>query len=160
MATEIRVRIDGVEDLDAARETAEATGIDLQEAPGEGAGVDEAIAPIAAVLIGAGVAAAAKFIASWWEKRRGGLVVDLRQGAKDQIYREKDVPWGFILVFPAAGGEVKIETKDEPKDAIERLIEAVISGAYDTVQKVAEAASKVTNKPVETKEADQQAGAG
>lgn len=142
MTLEIRVRIDDQADLEAAHEQSKDAEVMLQEAPGESDGVSEAIAPIVAVLAGAGAAALAKFVTSWWEKRRGGLVIDFRPEATDQISRDPDVPWGFILVFPADGGEVKIETKDEPEDSIERLIEAVISGAYETAQKVTDAAAK------------------
>jgi hypothetical protein len=136
----VRIRIEDDADLDAAHEAASATGVDIQEAPGEPHGLEEQIAPIAAVLIGAGVAAAAKFVMTWWEKRKGGLVIDLRKDAKDQIYRDKDVPWGFIVVFAVDGGSVKVETKDEPKDAIERLIGDVISGAFDSATAIAKAA--------------------
>jgi hypothetical protein len=153
-ATEIAIRIDDDEDLRAAHEAADSVGVDILESPGEPPeGPVDQIVPIVAVLIGAGVLGAGKFIMTWWEKRRGGLVIDLRPDAKDQIYRDHDVPWGYIVVFPADGGEVKIETKDEPKDSIERLIDSVTSGVIESAKAVADAAKdavgagKVEQKP-------------
>ena len=141
---EIRIRIDDDDDLTAAHETATSTpGVDIQEAQAPtGDGFEEQIAPIAAVLIGAGVLAAAKFIVDWWEKRKGGLVIDQRPGAADMISRDKDVPWGYVVLFAAEGGEVKVETKDAPKDAVERWISEVISGTLKSVTDIATAAAK------------------
>lgn len=150
---QIRLRIDDDDDLAAAEQLAEADGIELQQAPAAPEGeLGEQIAPIAAVLIGAGVLAAGRFIASWWERRRevkkGGLVIDQRADAKDDIYRDEALPYGFVLVYPRDGGEVKVDVKDAPKDAIERWISEVISGAYKTVSDLAKL---VAEKPATDK---------
>lgn len=146
---QLRLRVEEAADLEVAQSFAdeqpdfqvEATG----EAPAGGGGY-EMIEPVSAVLIAAGVAVVAKFVMEWWDKRRGGLVVDMRPDAKDQIYRDKDVPYGFALIFPADGGQVKIETHDMPKDAMQQLIEAVISGAFKTVTELAKAAREALPK--------------
>jgi hypothetical protein len=132
---QIRIRIEEAADLEVVQSFANEQP-DLQVEATTGApsgGIESQIEPVTAVLIAAGAAAVAKFVMDWWEKRRGGLVVDMRPDAKDQIYRDRDVPYGFVLVFPADGGQVKIETRDTPKDATQQLLEAVISGAYNTV---------------------------
>lgn len=139
----LRVRIEEDADLAAAQDAAAGVGVELTEAqapPGDG--LEPEIAPIVAVLVGAGALAGAKFILDWWERRRGGLVIDLRADAADQIYRDKDVPWGYVVHFPADGGEVKVETKDAPKDAVERWISEVISGAFKSATDVAKAAAE------------------
>ncbi|SDE29209.1 hypothetical protein [Auraticoccus monumenti] len=129
---QIRIRIDDDEDLAAAHEASLSTGVDFQQAPDESDGLEEQITVIAGIVIGAGVLAAAKFIADWWEKRRGGLVIDMRPDAADQVHRDRDVPWGHVLIFTADGKDVRVETQDMPEDATERLIAAVLSGVLGT----------------------------
>jgi hypothetical protein len=135
----IRLRVAEEADLEVAQRLAiEQPDLQVEATAGTPTGdVEGLIAPITAVLIGAAATAAAKFVTDWWEKRRGGLVVDMRPGAKDEIYRNGDVLYGYVLIFPADGGQVKIETRDTPKDAIQQLLEAVISGAYTTVRDLA-----------------------
>ncbi|MEE6272648.1 hypothetical protein V2J56_04715 [Georgenia sp. MJ206] len=142
--TQLRLRIDGAEDLDAAHAAAEAEpGISVsEEFPPPSGSIEAQVEPVTAVLIAAGVAALAKFVLDWWEKRKGGLVIDQREGAEDEIHRDRDVPWGYVIVFPEDGGEVRIETVDMPKDAIHQLLETVIGGAFTTVTDLADAAKK------------------
>jgi len=52
------------------------------------------------------------------------------------VYRDRDVPWGYVVVFPADGGKVTVETKDAPKDATERLIGQVVSGVLGSADAV------------------------
>lgn len=149
---QIRVRIDDADDLAAATQLADAGGIELQQAPASSPDgeMGAMIAPIAAVLIGAGVLAAARFITDWWharkENEKGGLVIDQRPDAKDDIYRDKDLPFGFVLIYPADGGEVKVDVKEAQKDSIDRWISEVISGAYKTV---GDLAKLVSEKPAD-----------
>ena len=141
---QLRLRIHDADDLDAAHAAAQAEPeiTVREEFPPPSGGIEAQVEPVAAVLIAAGVAALAKFVLDWWEKRKGGLVIDQREGADDEIYRDRDVPWGYVLVFPRDGGEVRIETVDMPKDAIQQLLETVIGGAFKTVSDLAEAAKK------------------
>lgn len=99
--------------------------------------------PVTAVLVAAGVLAAAKFVMDWWERRKGGVVIDMRSDRSDNIYRDKDLPAGYVLIFPADGGDVKVEVKDFPKDATERLLSDVISGVLGTAEAVKEAVDKI-----------------
>ena len=148
---QIRVRIDDEDDLAAATQLAEAEGIELQQAPASpDGGVDALIAPIAAVLIGAGVLAVAKFITDWLrrtdQENKGGLVIDQRADAKDDIYRDKDVPYGFLVIYPKDGGEVKVDVKKAPEESVDRWISEVISGAYKTISDLAKL---VSDKPAD-----------
>jgi hypothetical protein len=141
---QLRLRIEESDDLDAAQAVADA-GADVEmtaEFPPSGEEVTAQVEPVTAVLLAAGVAAVAKFVLDWWERRKGGLVIDQREGAEDEIRRDRGVPFGYVLVFPADGGNVKIETVDLPKDAIHQLLETVIGGAFTTVADLAEAATK------------------
>lgn len=144
----IQIRMEEAADLEAAQRFA-SNQPELHVEATAGAptgGIEGLMGPVTAVLIAAGAAAVAKFVMDWWETRRGGLVIDMRPDAKDQIYRNRDVPFGFILIFPADGGQVKIESHDMPKDAAQQLLEAVISGAYKTVIDLAKAAREALPK--------------
>lgn len=145
---ELRLRLEDEQELAAAMEVAEQEPEVTAEvqAPETEPGAEVLVEPVTAMLIGAGVLAAAKFLMDWWQKVRGGLVIDQRPGAKDDIYRDRDVPWGYVVVYPADGGEVKVEVKDAPKDAAERWISEVISGAYKTVADLVKATKEALPK--------------
>lgn len=135
---ELRIRMDDDDDLRAAHDTAKAQKVDFREVvpPLK----PEVIEPVSAIIVGA---LAAKFIVDWWDRRKGGLVIDLRPKAEDEIYRNPDVPFGYVIIFAPEGGKVTVEVKDAPKDAWERLVSDVIEGAFGSVSAVAEAAGKV-----------------
>jgi hypothetical protein len=97
---------------------------------------------VRAILIGGGALAIAKFITEGWDRRKGGVVVDLRPGAEAEIRRSKDVPFGWILIFPRNDGAVRIEVKDEPKDWVERILEKIIGGTLGTVRDIAATAKE------------------
>lgn len=141
-SVQIRARVEEAADLEAAMSLAnEQPDIQIEATAGSPkGGIEAQMEPVTAVLIAAGAAAVAKFVMDWWEKRQGGLVVDMRPEAKDQIYRDQNLPYGFVVIFPPEGGQVKIETHDMPKDATQQLLEAVISGSYKTVLELAQAA--------------------
>lgn len=143
-ATQIRIRIDDNEELTALeKEVDKVAGADTEvvtepQEPGE---VDGAIAPIIAVLVG-GVAAAwvSTIVWEWINKLRGGLVVDLREDAVDNFYRDRDLEYGTIVTFPADGGKVTIEFHDAPKSAVHQLLETFIDGTLENVKDIVAAA--------------------
>ena len=142
MADELRlsIRLEDLDDYVTAKEAAETHGVELdasQVPPPE-----EFLDPVTAVLIGGAVLGLGRAIYGWWDRRRGGLVIDLRPTAPDNLYRDRDVPWGHIVMF-ANDGKVSIETKDEPKDAVERLLEALIKAPFDSATEVGKAAVAV-----------------
>ncbi len=141
----LRIRVEDTADLQVAQSLADQTSeLQLEATTDQPDGdIEPQVEPITAIVIGAGVLAAVKFIADWWEKRRGGLVIDLRPNAKDQIRRNRELPYGYVLIFPPTGGKVNIETHDMPKDAAQQILEAVISGAYKTVEGIAETVQKL-----------------
>jgi len=105
-------------------------------------GPDAQIAPIFAILIGASVIAAAKFVNdvvhSWRDK---GVVVDLRPDAPDTVYKDPDLRAGWVVVV-LADGKVTVEVKPAREDAWERLLAELLDGAFESVKSVADAAKK------------------
>ena len=139
---QIQIRMQEAEDLEVAQRIAgEHPELQVEATAAAPVGeIQSLMAPVTAVLIFAGATAIAKFVMDWWETRRGGLVINMRPDAKNQISRNRDVPYGYILIFPSDGGQVKIETRDMPKDATQQLLEAVISGVFKNVKDLAKAA--------------------
>lgn len=137
---QLRVQVDDLDDLQFAQSWAgneEGAGYEVVT-EGDDGGL--AIEPVTAVLIAAGVLALARFILDWFNDRKGGTVVDLRPGREDQVYRDKDLNYGWILVISADGQKVEINVKDAPKTATERLLGSVISGALKSASDIAEEA--------------------
>ena len=154
----IRVRVDDDDDLSLAKSAAVAAEVEVEvEKKAERPPGDiqpEFFEPFSWILIGGAVLAVGKFVYDWWQgPHKGGLVIDRRPEAKDDLYRDKDVPFGWVIIY-LADGKVTIETKDAPKDAWERLLGEIVSGAAGTVKAIAEAAAKtegvtkVTPEPV------------
>jgi len=137
--TELRIRIDEAEDLARIQSWAAELDDATYEVVTEEGEVGLAIEPVTAVLIAAGVAALAGFIRDWIISSKGGTVVDLTPDAKDKIYRDKALNYGWLMVI-SADGKVEVNVKDAPKDATERLIEAVISGTFKSVADIAKLA--------------------
>jgi hypothetical protein len=140
----IRIRVQDEKDLATAHElVGQYSDVEMEASSGPpGEGFSGQIEPITAVVIGAGAALIAKFVADWWERLRGGLVIDLRDNAEDQIYRDRDMPYGYVAIFPADGGSVQLETKDAPKDALHQLLESVISGTFKSLTDITTAATE------------------
>lgn len=139
----LRIRLDDDVDVDAARTAAATAGLELEvEVPAAPPPDEldlEVLDPVTAVLIGGAAIAAGKFVLDWWERRKGGLIIDLRPGAEHEISRNPTVPGGYVLTF-TVDGEVTIDVKDQPKDAAERLLGEIAGGAFGTVQAVVDAA--------------------
>lgn len=132
--TTVRLEIQDVDDLSVAQEVAEASETDIQETSGPpGSGSETLVGPITAVLIGAGVLATAKFLTDWWERRRGGLVINCTSGSP-VISRDGALDYGYVVLMPADGSKVTVEVTDAPEDAAERLIALVIDNVLATVK--------------------------
>ncbi len=139
----LRIRIGDEHDLAAAKMAAGVSPtVRTEGLPGPG---EKTIAPVAAVLVAAGVAALATFVMEFWERLRGGLVIDLREGIPDQMYRDGDVPVGLIIIR-AEDGSVEVQAKDTPKSAIHQLIESVIGGVFTSASDIAKAATEAGAK--------------
>jgi hypothetical protein len=136
----LRVRIDDEADYAAAVKAVAATaGVEINVVTESGE-VELSLEPITAVLVGAGVLAAGKFITDLIDRLRGGVVIDRRSDSIDTLYRDRSLPYGWVVIIPPDGGRVEIDVKDAAKDAQERLLSEVISGVLNTTPMVAAAA--------------------
>lgn len=135
MAEDVTIRLgvpaQGVPDVTAA---AEGQAVDLQVEANT-----HVLDPITWVLLGGGVVALVKITSDLIERRRGGVIIDLRPGATRELRRSQDAPAGWVFVF-AADGTVKIETRDAPRDAMERLLTSMTSGVIKGAIEINEAA--------------------
>jgi hypothetical protein len=137
-----RIRIENDDELAAAREIAAYHRVGLREVtePKEGQ-LAELVDPVTAVLIAAGVVAVAKLVKDWWSRLRGGLVIDLRPGAKDMFYRDRDVEFGYVMTI-AADGKVTVDVKDIP-DAAQSWIEKVLELIGKPASAIADVAKSI-----------------
>lgn len=123
------------EDLGAAQELARTAGVDLQILP-----KPQVVEPVTAILVGGGIVLTVKFVADLIDRFRGGVVVDLRPDAQYFVRRDRSVPYGWAVIVAADGKSVRIETRDAPVDAGERLLKAIIDGTLKTSEEIAKAA--------------------
>lgn len=108
-------------DIELAELDAAVDETDGLEYPTESANVD----PITGtVLVVGAVFAGAKLVIRLWNEYRGGTVVDSTT-QPITIRRDHALPYGFFL-FVASDGSVKVDAKDEPKDSLERLVDAFL----------------------------------
>src|SRR5579875_305581 len=136
--------VEDEEDLELVREIAASEPeLSVEEQVAVSDELSAQVDPVTCILIAGAAMFVAKAIHSWWSARQGGLVIDQRPGASKPVYRDKDVPAGYVVVYPPDGGKVQVKTLDEPKDSVERLLEAIISGGLGTVKSVADAASQL-----------------
>ncbi len=108
------------QDLDFARETAQAHGVraDVLSVGG--------IEPVATVaLLIAGSALAVSSVCRILDQRKGGQVIDLRPGVRSPLYRTPQLLYGVIVVL-ARDGTVTVEVA-RPDDMFTELI-SVVSG--------------------------------
>ncbi|WP_308917857.1 hypothetical protein [Jannaschia sp. LMIT008] len=92
------------------------------------------------ILVAGGLAAVSTFVATWIDRRKGGLVIDQRPGAAHPIARDAAMPYGHVTVFPADGGPARIEVKDAAKDPMQQVLHAILDGAFGTAAEVVKAA--------------------
>lgn len=148
----IRIRVEDEEDLALAKSAASNSGIELTEPPRV-----NVVEPITFVLAAGGFIALGGFVLDWWARRReirkGAVVVDLRENAKDRLYRDSDLPYGYVVTL-LMDGKVTVDIKDTPKDTSSLLVGEIVSGAYTTLKELGEAAAKaVGGDKVETEPA-------
>lgn len=114
----------------------------------DGEAVEEQLAVLGAVvLIGAAIAAA-KLVMHVVEIYRGGVQINLDK-RPPVIRRNSAVPVGWVVVV-AADNTVKIETHDEPKDALERITTAILKLPVDATVSMVEAVIKAEKPDVKT----------
>jgi hypothetical protein len=121
--SEIRLQLRDIEPDDVSRLAA-----DLNVELPEGAALF--IDPVTATVVGGLVFAGARLIIRLRNEWQGGVVID-RTKEPIEIRRERNLPYGFFVVI-GTDGSVRIEAKDEPKDVLERMSEALLTLATPT----------------------------
>jgi hypothetical protein len=104
----------------------------------------QAIDPLSISLIIGSAYALALLVVSIYERLRGGVVVDLT-GIYPDIYRDHDIPHGWMIVI-AKDGKVELEAKDIPRDSLERIVEKVIELGVGTAKSAVEAVFQDSTK--------------
>ncbi|MGD1058056.1 MAG: hypothetical protein ABR992_11665 [Solirubrobacteraceae bacterium] len=97
----------------------------------------EGFAPLIAVAIIGGGSFVGGTVAYIFDRRNGGQVIDLREGAEKREYRSKDVQYGLVLIY-TADGKVTVEVK-EPKGFFGQVIKDVLDALTGIVTKPVEA---------------------
>ena len=121
MADQVSIQLTGI---DAAEAETAMEGLEIE--PEESLadfGILEGI-----VMIGAAIAAG-KFVIRLWREFKGGTIVDMTKKPPD-VRRDGDLDYGYFMII-AEDGNVTIEAKDEPKDAMERMVTDVLKVAAD-----------------------------
>jgi len=98
----------------------------------------EHLDPLAGVVIVGAALAAAQFLIRIWHEFRGGTVIDLTKTPVD-VSRDRGLDWGFFM-FIAKDGTVTVEGKDEPKTALERMVNDILKLATTVTVETAKAA--------------------
>lgn len=129
MATEIVFVAESAADYGALRTLADEYSASMS--------IDEELEPqlvdgVTPVLIAGGVFAAVKILSDWIDKRRGGTIID-RTVTPTRVHRSTGVPWGMVVVI-ASDGQVTVEVKDAPKDALERWVDALLKLPSDAAK--------------------------
>ena len=142
----LEVRVHPGDEVTADYISAELPKYGLQRPPPEDFG-EQAFDPVTAMVVVGGVTALAHLVVSLIDRWRGGTVVDLT-GDRPDVHRENDLPLGWMLVL-AKDGEVKLETKDIPRDGLERIVEKVLQLGKDVGTAAVEAAVKAAKADAE-----------
>ena len=106
----------------------------------------EGIAPLIVVGIIGGASFVGGTVAYILDQRKGGQVIDLREGAAKQGYRSKEVVYGLVLIY-SADGTVTVEVK-EPKGFFGQVIKDVLDALTDMVTRSVEAVAEVAKQAV------------
>lgn len=146
---ELEIRVQLSDEVTADYLSAEIPKHNLQPAASDEFG-DLAIDPLTAMVVVGGVTALAHLIVSLIDRWRGGTVVDLT-GDKPDVRRDNALPLGWMLIL-AKDGEVKLETKDLPRDGLERIVEKVLQLGKDVGTAAIETAVKAAKSGAERAE--------
>jgi hypothetical protein len=112
------------EDLDYARELAEAHGVRMEEMSVRGI---EPVLTVTLVLFGAALAVGT--VVYLLDKAKGGQVIDLRESMQKKFYRTDDVAYGLVVII-TADGKVTVEVK-EPRGLFGEVIDALTKVTVD-----------------------------
>ncbi|HSH81162.1 MAG TPA: hypothetical protein VLA19_21720 [Herpetosiphonaceae bacterium] len=81
------------------------------------------------IVVAGGAFALAGLVVSLIDRYRGGVVIDRTKDPLD-IRRDRDLPFGF-LVIQAKDGQVTVETRETPPDTLERIVAKLVGAGKD-----------------------------
>ncbi|MGS2809368.1 hypothetical protein [Nocardia sp. MW-W600-9] len=114
------------DDLDEVRSLAKEHSVELTVLPARG------IEPVTTVtLIVLGTAAAVGAIAYLVDQKKGGQVIDLREGAPATLYRSKELIYGLVVIITREG-VVRVEVR-EPQGMFGTAVNALSGLTSDMV---------------------------
>jgi hypothetical protein len=88
-------------------------------------GGDLALDPATAIVLAGAAVFVARFVISVLERRRGGIRIDL--GTQPHtVERIRDIPYGTVVIL-TADDDVRIQTIDEPKEVVERILTSILT---------------------------------
>ncbi len=116
------------------------SGVQATAVQGPSDELESQVEPITCMMIGGGALITAKFLTDWWDRRRGGLIIERAEDGTFQVRRSGEVPYGYVIVLPQGGGEVEIHVKDSPRDATERLLTELLTSSLVSTTEVAQLA--------------------
>ena len=126
-----------VEELQLIQTAVESEPDASLEVLGEGEGID----PITIIAIVGGASFVGGTVSYILDRRKGGQVIDLREGADEREYRSKNVKYGLVVVY-AADGKVTVDVH-EPRgffgQVIKDVIDALAGALGDAADSVADA---------------------
>lgn len=117
---ELETAVIDVLGLEAAVEELRGDDLDIRFGPTVGNFID----PVTGTLVIVGAMAGGKFVMRVIRERKGGTVIDMTK-APVEISRSRSLDYGYFVII-AKDGSVTVEAKDEPKDALERMIDGAL----------------------------------
>ena len=111
--------IDALE-LEAAVEELKGESLDVRFGPTVG----NIIEPVTGTLVIVGVVVGGKFVMRVIREIKGGTVIDVTKSPVE-MSRNRNLDYGYFVII-AKDGSVTVEAKDEPKDALERMINGAL----------------------------------
>lgn len=111
-------------DLEYAREVAADNGVEIEDVSVHGF---EPVTTVTLALYGGALAVGA--VLFLLDRRKGGQVIDLRDGIQQKFYRSDDIAFGLVVII-AADGKIAVEVK-EPRGMFGAVIESLTKASVD-----------------------------
>ncbi|RZT17478.1 hypothetical protein EV649_5024 [Kribbella sp. VKM Ac-2569] len=119
---DLRVVVMGGDEPTELLEDAAESGLRRVTSTGGG---ELALDPATAIILTGAAVFGARFVISVLERRKGGMRIDL--GTQPHtVERIRDIPYGTVVIL-TADDDVRIQTIDEPKEVVERILTSILT---------------------------------
>jgi hypothetical protein len=120
---------------------------DLRQVTG-GSDGELALDPLTVLALTGAAVFVGRFVISVIERRKGGIRIDLGTQPRS-VERVKDLPYGVVVIM-TADADVRIQTVDEPREVVERILASILTMPRDAgAQEVEAVASQIVAAPSE-----------